>query len=701
VLVALASAGAIALGVASATATEAAGSAAASSHPLLGITGNVQRFKTQTGQDSSIRQAFLGWGQGQSYGAPFAQLFTLFGPIPMLHLGTGGTNRRETITPAEIASGRGDGYLLALNRAISTWGKALYVRPMGEMNNANAFYAGFNANGTPRDAAHAPARFREAFKRIYVILHGGTASAVNAKLRALGLPPVQGGEPLANPFPQLRIVWSPLASDNPRVPGNKAKEYFPGAAYVDVMGGDIYSEAAGDTAPWAGLEALFTAARANGKPFSVPEAGLNGVDNPAAVRHLCSFLKSHPATEMFAYYESKPGSPYDLASKPLSSAAYRQCITPLAGTFPSWAAANAPGGGAGLVSLKLTPRPAAGPEPLAVQFSIDAKLTVPIQQWLLVFDDGTEIGGAGPPPATVKHTYTKAGVYPATLIVFPFPPFTTANARYYTSADVTVGANTTPVVSIEPTPASGPVPLSVSFRIELDISGPVTSWELIFDDGKTRTGTGAPPHFAGHTFEVAGDYNVLLIVNQSGGRRFLSVAAVSAGGGGGGGPGQPATATKTGTVLVNGQPFTGGRIPFNSTVDVSKGTLLLETFAGTIKVYGNGVSAIFVLARGTDNGKPIVELRLTGGNFAVCQRKKSSASTKAATTVRQLWGDGKGKFRTKGRYSSATVRGTKWLTADRCDGTLTKVQRGVVEVNDVKLKKKVRVPAGKSYLAKP
>ena len=30
---------------------------------------------------------------------------------------------------------------------------------------------------------------------------------------------------------------------------------------------------------------------------------------------------------------------------------------------------------------------------------------------------------------------------------------------------------------------------------------------------------------------------------------------------------------------------------------------------------------------------------------------------------RKLWGDGKGKFRTKGRYAAATVRGTRWLVA--------------------------------------
>jgi ferric-dicitrate binding protein FerR (iron transport regulator) len=66
----------------------------------------------------------------------------------------------------------------------------------------------------------------------------------------------------------------------------------------------------------------------------------------------------------------------------------------------------------------------------------------------------------------------------------------------------------------------------------------------------------------------------------------------------------------------------------------------------------------------------------------------------------KLWGNGKGKFRTTGKYSSATVRGTIWLTQDECDGTLTKVTRGTVSVRDFKRKKTVTVKAGHSYLAR-
>ncbi|MEA2266130.1 MAG: hypothetical protein QOE27_1713, partial [Solirubrobacteraceae bacterium] len=59
----------------------------------------------------------------------------------------------------------------------------------------------------------------------------------------------------------------------------------------------------------------------------------------------------------------------------------------------------------------------------------------------------------------------------------------------------------------------------------------------------------------------------------------------------------------------------------------------------------------------------------------------------------------KGQFRTRGRYSSGTVRGTEWTTTDRCDGTLTQVTRGAVTVFDLRRRRNIVVSAGHSYLA--
>ena len=80
--------------------------------------------------------------------------------------------------------------------------------------------------------------------------------------------------------------------------------------------------------------------------------------------------------------------------------------------------------------------------------------------------------------------------------------------------------------------------------------------------------------------------------------------------------------------------------------------------------------------------------------------KAGKAIAAAKKKKRRLWGDGSGKFRTKGKHSAATVVGTKWLVEDRCTSTLTRVVRGVVSVRDFVKRKTVLVRAGKKYVAK-
>jgi len=46
------------------------------------------------------------------------------------------------------------------------------------------------------------------------------------------------------------------------------------------------------------------------------------------------------------------------------------------------------------------------------------------------------------------------------------------------------------------------------------------------------------------------------------------------------------------------------------------------------------------------------------------------------------------------------VRGTIWLTEDRCNGTLVRVRRGSVSVRDLVKRKTVIVKRGKSYFAR-
>jgi hypothetical protein len=290
--------------------------------PLLGVHGDAARFRSLTGQQSSTRLVFLGWNQGHLWGKRFEALFPLLGDVPLVALKTGSGSGDETITPREIARGRGDPYLVALNRAIAAFGRQIYIRPFPEMNGHWSPYSAYDANGRARGASHSTAVFRKAFARVYLILHGGPG--VDEKLSRLGLPPVEANLE-TNPAPRLRVMWSPQAYGSPNVPGNSAHSYYPGAAFLDAVGDSIYHIAG--KAEWAGADALYRAYP--GKPFAVAEWGLWGIDDPAFVRRMAAFVRSHPRVRLVVYFESKAGSIFDLGSKPRSRSAYRQAITSL------------------------------------------------------------------------------------------------------------------------------------------------------------------------------------------------------------------------------------------------------------------------------------------------------------------------------------------------------------------------------------
>jgi CSLREA domain-containing protein len=144
----------------------------------------------------------------------------------------------------------------------------------------------------------------------------------------------------------------------------------------------------------------------------------------------------------------------------------------------------------------------------------------------------------------------------------------------------------------------------------------------------------------------------------------------------------------------------GRQLRVGTVIDASKGRITLTAAADR---KGKTQSADFydgIFKIGQSSGaKPVTELTLV--EALSCKAKSSSASAAAKKPKsRRLWGDGKGQFRTRGQFSSATVRGTVWLTEDRCDRTLTRVKQGVVEVRDLVKRKTVLVKAGKQYLAR-
>ena len=298
----------------------------ASAGLMLGVLGNASRFASQTGQRSTVRHVILGWNQGYTWGGRFSRQFAEHGPVPMIGFTTsrGWPHPYEAITPAGIARGSGDAYLYAFNQAIAQWGRLIFVRPFPEMNGHWNSYCAFTAGGRFKGASHSTKNFRKAFARVYLLLHGGTADFLNARLGALGLPGVMH-DFVVNPYPRLRVLWNPQGYGSPDLPGNRAQAYYPGDRYVDVVGNDLYD--IGGKAEWAANDRLYKAHRS--KPYAIGEWGLWGIDDPVFIRHMSGWVKTHYRVQLLAWFESKPGSIFDLGTKPRSRAAYRRYIAPI------------------------------------------------------------------------------------------------------------------------------------------------------------------------------------------------------------------------------------------------------------------------------------------------------------------------------------------------------------------------------------
>ena len=151
------------------------------------------------------------------------------------------------------------------------------------------------------------------------------------------------------------------------------------------------------------------------------------------------------------------------------------------------------------------------------------------------------------------------------------------------------------------------------------------------------------------------------------------------------------------------------QIPTGSFLNTRRGTIEMvsATGSGSRTQSGKFSGGLFqVLQSRARRARGLTEMRLKGSGFRRCRTGRRGRSAAAAgrrlsrRTIRRLRANARGRFRTRGRHSAATVRGTVWITADRCDGTLTSVKRGKVAVRDLRRKRTILVRRGKSYLAR-
>lgn len=148
----------------------------------------------------------------------------------------------------------------------------------------------------------------------------------------------------------------------------------------------------------------------------------------------------------------------------------------------------------------------------------------------------------------------------------------------------------------------------------------------------------------------------------------------------------------------------GESLPLGTKVKALRGTVVLTSaLEGGETQTGSFWGGIFQVGQARLG---MTEIRLRGGSFRRC-RSRARRSRPAAVAsrrrrpIRRLWAkDDHGRFRTHGRESVATTRGTLWATEDRCDGTLTRVREGKVLVRHRHSRKRKLVRAGQKYLAR-
>jgi hypothetical protein len=157
---------------------------------FTGLTGgSYGAFESQVGKHAAVDGVFVTWGR--TFESAFGQAQANHARL-MLHISTAmGYGAPEQITPLGIARGAGDGYLLSLNARLAQSGEPAYIRLLPEMNQANNAYCAFNNDGASREASHSTANFRQAWRRTVLVLRGGSVPEIDARLHALGLPPLR------------------------------------------------------------------------------------------------------------------------------------------------------------------------------------------------------------------------------------------------------------------------------------------------------------------------------------------------------------------------------------------------------------------------------------------------------------------------------------------------------------------------------
>ena len=190
--------------------------------------GAIDDFTAQSGKHPAVFQYFVSWRSGPSDVRFIKRLLDnsdRAGSRTTLSVSTKGTG----LSPAALAAGKGDGFLLALNQMLAEHGVPTYLRLLSEMNNANNPYSAYDKSGRSRGPAFSTRMFKRAWRRAVLVVRGGDVSTINSRLGRLGMPPVRTPSPtLATP--PVAFMWVPLSFGNPEIARNHPRHWWHGSA---------------------------------------------------------------------------------------------------------------------------------------------------------------------------------------------------------------------------------------------------------------------------------------------------------------------------------------------------------------------------------------------------------------------------------------------------------------------------------------
>jgi DNA-binding beta-propeller fold protein YncE len=340
--------------------------------------------------------------------------------------------------------------------------------------------------------------------------------------------------------------------------------------------------------------------------------------------------------------------------------------------------------------------------------------------------------------------------------LFDIGPLASLAAKAPASVDlahavgVVVSPNQAPVASftVSTSPATAGAPTAFNASAAADPDGSIVRYDWDFGDGTLLPNGGPTPT---HVYSRPGTYIARLVVTDNEG---ASTGTIFTGGtvSGFGGPRAQATRSivvAAAAAAAPGAPPAPPILPGQTPLPDLGRSLLAEAVRGRVRVRLPGedrfrrleeleeipVGSTLDTRRGRVELTAVRDRRRTrlqrgifyGGLFKVRQRardryvtelllqgllscptgRRSRARGEGDQVVasrrkrrRRLWGSGRGRFRSRGRYSSATVRGTRWLVEDRCRSTVTLVRSGRVVVRDFVRDRRVVLRRGQRYVAR-